>query len=63
MKDLNKKTEKELEKILADKRKDLREVRFGSSGSKDKNVKGRVNIRKETARILTELRIREIKSK
>ena len=59
MKDLNKKTEKDLYKMLAEKREALREFRFGFSGSKIKNVKEGVNTRKNIARILTELRKRE----
>lgn len=61
MKDLNKKTEKELEKMLFEKREALRGFRFGSSGSKTKNVKEGFNIKKDIARILTELRDREMK--
>lgn len=60
MKDLDKKTEKDLQKVLAEKREALRGFRFGSAGSKNKNVKEGVNTRKEIARILTELRQREI---
>jgi len=61
MKDLNKKTEKDLHKMLNEKRETLRKFRFGSSGSKSKNVKEGSNVKKEVARILTELRIREMK--
>ena len=59
MKNLKKKTEKDLQKMVEEKRKELRSFRFGSSGSKTKNVKDGVNIRKNIARILTELRDRE----
>jgi len=45
----------ELLKTLADKRKALREYRFGSAGSKTRNVKEASNLRKEIARIMTEL--------
>lgn len=45
----------ELLKILADKRKALREYRFGSAGSKTRNVKEGSNLRKEIARIMTQL--------
>ena len=49
------KTEKDLVKALADKRKALREFRFGMSGSKTKNVKEGKNLKREIAQILTEL--------
>ena len=47
--------------MLNEKRETLRKFRFGSSGSKSKNVKEGSNVKKEVARILTELRIREMK--
>jgi len=58
MKDLNKKTEKDLEKELFNKRSALRDFRFGVSGSKHKNVKEGKNIKKDIARILTEFKKR-----
>lgn len=62
MKDLKKKTEKDLEKALAEKREALRKFRFGTSGSKNKNVKEGLNLRKEIAQIFTLLREREIEN-
>ncbi|MBU4480188.1 50S ribosomal protein L29 [Patescibacteria group bacterium] len=59
MKNLEKKTEKDLQKMIAEKKETLRCFRFGSSGSKSKNVKEGVNTRKNIARILTELKGRE----
>ena len=59
MKSLEKQNNKDLQKMLAEKREALRDFRFGSSGSKTKNVKEGVNTRKDIARILTELRSRE----
>ena len=59
MKNLEKKTEKDLQKMLAEKREALRGFRFGSSGSKTKNVKEGNNTRKDIARILTELKRKE----
>lgn len=56
MKELKNKNEKELEKMLNDKREALRSFRFGMSGSKLKNVKEGRNLRVEIARILTVLR-------
>ncbi len=60
MKNLDKKTEKELQKTLEEKRAELRAFRFGISGSKIKNVKEGSNAKKDIARILTELKQREI---
>jgi len=59
MKNLDKKTEKDLEKDLLKKKENLRIFRFGVSGSKAKNVKEGNNTRKDIARILTELRRRK----
>ncbi len=55
MKDLNKKSIKDLHKILNDAREGLREFRFGSAGSKTRNVKESSNLRKTVARVLTEI--------
>jgi len=54
-KDLQDKTETELQKLLAEKRKALRLFRFGVAGSKAKNVKEGHAIRKTIARILTRI--------
>ena len=56
--DLNKKTDKELKKILASKREDLREVRFGLSGSKSRDTSVSKKLRKEIASLMTELNSR-----
>lgn len=61
MKGLEKKTDKELQKLLAEKRESLRGFRFDTTGTKIKNVKEGSNIKKDVARILTELRSRELK--
>jgi ribosomal protein L29 len=58
MKDLNKKSEKELTKTLAERREDLRKIRFSISGANVKDVKEAKQIRKEIAQILTELNSR-----
>lgn len=58
MSDLAKKTEKELIKDLIDKRKALRDFRFGIAGSKLKNVKESKTLKKDIARILTVLNAR-----
>ena len=59
--ELNKKTEKELNKILTEKREQLRGFRFNMKGTKIKNVKEGSNTRKDIARVLTEQRKRELK--
>ena len=53
--DLKNKIDKDLNKTLSDLRAELREFRFGLSGSKTKDIKKGKNLRKEIARILTEL--------
>jgi ribosomal protein L29 len=50
----------ELQKTLADKREALRSFRFGAAGSRSRNVREGRELRKEIARILTELRIRPV---
>jgi ribosomal protein L29 len=49
------KSEKELTKVLTEKREDLRKVRFGFSGSTKHDTKSARGIRKDISRILTEL--------
>lgn len=49
------KTKKDLLKILAEKREALQNFRFGIAGARTKNVKEGRTIRKEIARIQTEL--------
>ena len=50
----SKKTE-DLAKILSEKREALRMFRFGLSGSKVKNLKEGKSLRRDIARILTEI--------
>jgi ribosomal protein L29 len=45
----------ELQKLVADKREELRSLRFNVAGSKNRNVKLGRNLRKEIARALTAL--------
>jgi ribosomal protein L29 len=52
-------TPEELHKLVAEKREDLRALRFASSGGKNRNVKQGKNLRKEVARALTELSLRK----
>lgn len=49
------KPKQDLIKTLGEKREDLRKIRFGTTGSKTRNVKEISSLRKEVARIMTEL--------
>ena len=60
--ELTKKTEKELDKMLTEKREKLRGFRFNVTGTKIKNIKEGANLRKDIARILTEFNSRRLKS-
>lgn len=51
-----KKNKDDLIKELNEKRLNLRDLRFGLAGSKNKNVKEIKTIKKDVARILTALR-------
>lgn len=55
MSDFKNKNSKELEKALYDKRVALKNFRFGIAGSKVRNVKEGRELRRDIARILTEL--------
>lgn len=59
MSDYTNKTKEELTRLVAEKREALRAFRFAMSGSKTKNVKEGKRLRKEIARLLTELRNRK----
>ena len=48
----------ELQKILADTRKNLREHRFTAAGSRPKDTNALAKARKQIARALTEMRAR-----
>ena len=52
--------ESELKKTLGDKREALRSFRFGAAGSRSRNVREGRELRKEIARILTELHARQL---
>ena len=45
----------DLRKIVAEKREELRHLRFAVAGSKNRNVKQAATLRKAIARALTEL--------
>ena len=63
MEQLSTKTEADLEKQVNEKREAVRVLRFGISGGKVKNTKELKNIRKEIARLKTELRARALQAK
>lgn len=52
----------DLKKSVIEKRAALRTFRFGGAGSRTRNVREGRNLRKEIARILTEVRSRELAS-
>lgn len=56
------KTKTDLIKALLEKREDLRKLRFGNTGSKSRNVKEGSTIRKDIARIMTELNMEQVAS-
>ncbi|PCI28474.1 50S ribosomal protein L29 [Candidatus Kaiserbacteria bacterium] len=58
MTDLKKKSVKDLEKLVKEKREELREFRFKNAGSRVRNVKEGRNTRHDVAKILTELNMR-----
>jgi ribosomal protein L29 len=60
MKELIKKTEKELGQMLIEKREALRVFRFSMSGGKIKNLKEGQNLKKEIAQILTILNSKKV---
>ena len=62
-KDLDKKKDTDLNKLLKEKRQSLKSFRFGLSGSKTRNIKEGKLLRKEIAQILTVInkRRRELK--
>jgi ribosomal protein L29 len=56
--ELKKLSDKELIKLLDEKRKAVRQFRFDITGSKVKNLKEGGSTRRDVARILTELTLR-----
>ena len=55
MKEFKGKTTGELKKLIAEKREALRGFRFGSAGARTKNVKFGRTVKKDIARIMTEM--------
>jgi len=62
MSDYTKKPKEELSRLIAEHRGKLQAFRFAMAGSKTKNVKEGRNLRKEIARLLTEVSKRNIES-
>ena len=58
-KELSKKSQVDLMRELDEKRISLRDIRFGTAGSKSKNVKEQKTIKKDIARIKTVLSIKK----
>ena len=58
MADLKKMTKGNIEKEIAQKREALRSFRFGESGGRSRNVREGRNLRRDIARLLTELNAR-----
>ncbi|TSC68167.1 MAG: hypothetical protein G01um101472_128 [Parcubacteria group bacterium Gr01-1014_72] len=56
---MKEKTAEELKHLLTSRRAALRAFFFGTAGSKSKNVREGRMLRREVARIMTELRVRE----
>jgi ribosomal protein L29 len=50
----------EIQKTIADKHEALRVFRFGGAGSRTRNVREGRNLRKDIARLLTELNSRKV---
>jgi ribosomal protein L29 len=60
MKAFEKHSVEDLQKELADKRESLRSFRFGGAGSRAKNVREGRTLRKDIARLLTEINSRKV---
>ena len=54
-KEITNKPTADLTRLITEKREALRAFRFGSAGAKAKNVKEGRNLRKDIARIMTEM--------
>ena len=61
--DFKKYSVEDLHKEITDKREALRTFRFGSAGSRSRNVREGRNLRKDIARLLTEVNARAVASK
>jgi|AntRauTorcE11897_2_1112592.scaffolds.fasta_scaffold00909_13 ribosomal protein L29 len=54
------KSDKELEELLKEKREALREMRFSLTGASSEDIKDKRRHKKDVARILTEMRARQL---
>ncbi len=62
MKDIKEKKDAELATLLSEKREEIRVFRFGTTGSKVRDVKAQRKARRTVARILTEVNARHAKA-
>lgn len=60
MKELKKKSDADLRKMIQEKREELRVFRFGEAGSRSRNVRAGRNARRVIAQVLTELKLRAL---
>ncbi len=58
MTDIKTQDTKDLQKTVTDNREALRVLRFGGAGSRSRDVRASRMLRRETARLLTEIRAR-----
>lgn len=58
--EIKKKSEKDLKASLKEKREEVRAFRFGMAGSATRNTKLSRTVRRDIARILTELNVRKV---
>lgn len=63
MADFKKHSVEDLHKEIAEKRESLRTFRFGSAGSRSRNTREGRGLRKDIARLLTEVNARKIAQK
>lgn len=63
MADLSKYSVQDLQKEIVEKREALRVFRFGEAGSRHRNVREGRNLRKDIARLLTEMSSRSPRKK
>lgn len=59
MNDIKAKNDKELTDLLTEKREEMRAFRFGTAGSKTRDVRAQRKTRRSVARILTEVNARK----
>ncbi len=62
MKEIKEKNDKDLSTLLLEKQEELRALRFGTAGSKMRDVRAGRKVRHTIARILTEKKIRTMVS-